>query len=105
MVLLVEGFGMKVKVKAMGILKKALGKEELFLHIDTLGEARLRDVIKKILEEASSLKDVLLDPELKDPSPNTIVLINGKEMGLLGGINAVIRDGDEIVLIPVVHGG
>lgn len=96
---------MRVKVRVMGILKKALGKEELFLDIDILGELRLKNVIERILEEASSLRDVLLDPELKDPSPNTIVLINGKEMGLLGGINAVIRDGDEIVLIPVVHGG
>ncbi|MEM1585881.1 MAG: MoaD/ThiS family protein [Candidatus Bathyarchaeia archaeon] len=96
---------MRVRVRALGVLKKALGKDELLLDLDSRGELKLRDVIERILWEAASLRDLLLDSDLKDPRPNTIILINGKEMGLLGGLDAIIRDGDEIVLIPVVHGG
>ncbi|MEM1550370.1 MAG: MoaD/ThiS family protein [Candidatus Bathyarchaeia archaeon] len=96
---------MRVKVRMLGVLKKILGKDELFFDLDVSGELRLRNIIERILAEDVSLKDILLDPDLKDPRPNTIVLINGKEIGLLGGLDAIVRDGDEIILIPVVHGG
>lgn len=96
---------MRVSVRVLGILKRTLGRDKLFLDLNSEGELKLRDVIERILEEAVSLRDLLLDPELKDPRPNTIVLINGKEISLLGGLDAIVRDGDEIVLIPVVHGG
>lgn len=96
---------MKVRVKVLGILKKVLGAEELRIDLRDEGEIRLKDVIEAILERANSSRNILLDPELRDPRPNIIVLINGKEIGLLGGLEAPIKDGDEIVLIPVVHGG
>lgn len=94
---------MRVKVRMLGLLKKISGKEEFFINLN--GESNLRDVIEKILEESSALRDILLDPELKDPRPNTIILINGKEISVLGGLEASIKDSDEIVIIPVVHGG
>ncbi|HDO42088.1 MAG TPA: hypothetical protein ENH03_04220, partial [Candidatus Bathyarchaeota archaeon] len=47
----------------------------------------------------------LLDPELKDPRPNTIILVNGKEISVLSGLETEIEDGDEITIIPIIHGG
>lgn len=96
---------MRVRVKLLGVLRKALGRDELFLDLDVKGEINLRDVIERILIEAKSLENILLDPELRDTRPNVIILVNGKEIGLLGGLNTTIRDGDEIIFIPVVHGG
>lgn len=96
---------MRVKVKVLGIFKKTLGRDEVDVDLSNEREIRLKDVIKAILERASSLKDIVLDPELRDPRPNTIILVNGKEIGLLGGLETLIKDGDEVVLIPVVHGG
>lgn len=94
---------MGVKVRMLGLLKKICGRDEFSL--DLSGEIKLRDVIEKILEESGGLRNALLDPELKDPRPNTIILINGKEVSVLGGLEASVRDGDEIVIIPIVHGG
>ncbi|MCX8171169.1 MAG: MoaD family protein [Candidatus Bathyarchaeota archaeon] len=94
---------MGVKVRMLGVLKRISGKDEISL--DLSGGANLREVIERILEDIIGLKDILLDPELKDPRPNTIILVNGKEIGLLDGLETQIKDGDEIVLIPVVHGG
>lgn len=96
---------MKVRVKVLGVLKRALGGDELVVNINAEGGLRLKDFIDRVLGEAASLRDILLDPELKDPRPNTIILLNGKEISLLGGLEAIVRDGDEIVLIPVIHGG
>jgi molybdopterin converting factor small subunit len=65
----------------------------------------LREVITRIVEEQPKLKHVLIDPELDDPRTNALILVNGKEISVLQGLNTKIKDGDELVLIPVVHGG
>jgi molybdopterin synthase sulfur carrier subunit len=65
----------------------------------------LREVITRIVEEQPKLKRVLIDPELDDPRTNALILVNGKEVSVLQGLNTKIKDGDELVLIPVVHGG
>lgn len=94
---------MNVKVRLLGLLKKAYGKSELSIELSE--GSRLKDLISKITLESETLKNVLLDPELKDPRPNTIILINGKEISVLGGLEAEIKEGDEITIIPVIHGG
>jgi molybdopterin converting factor small subunit len=33
------------------------------------------------------------------------MLVNGKEIGVLKGLETKLKDGDELVLVPVVHGG
>jgi molybdopterin synthase sulfur carrier subunit len=65
----------------------------------------LREVITKIVDEQPRLKRALIDPELDDPRTNALILVNGKEISVLQGLNTKIKDGDELVLIPVVHGG
>jgi len=94
---------MRVKVKMLGLLKKACGKPEVSMELDE--NSRLKDVISKIIEESKDLKNLLLDPELKDPRPNTIILVNGKEISVLSGLETEIEDGDEITIIPIIHGG
>jgi molybdopterin converting factor small subunit len=34
-----------------------------------------------------------------------LVLVNGKEISVLDRLETLIKDGDEVVFIPVVHGG
>jgi molybdopterin converting factor small subunit len=31
--------------------------------------------------------------------------VNGKEISVLNGLDTVLKDGDEVVFVPVVHGG
>ncbi|MEM1606952.1 MAG: MoaD/ThiS family protein [Candidatus Bathyarchaeia archaeon] len=94
---------MKVEVRMLGMLKKISGRDRVSLDLDE--GLRLREVIERILEEINSLKDVLLDPELRDPRPNIIVLVNGKDISVLDGLDTQIKDGDDIVFIPIIHGG
>ncbi|MEM3745370.1 MAG: MoaD family protein [Candidatus Bathyarchaeia archaeon] len=94
---------MKVEVRMLGMLKKISGRDRVSLDLNE--GLRLREVIERILEEINSLKDVLLDPELRDPRPNIIVLVNGKDISVLDGLDTQIKDGDEIVFIPIIHGG
>jgi len=36
---------------------------------------------------------------------NVAILINGTSAAAIGGIEARLRDGDEVVILPSIHGG
>ena len=93
----------KVDVNLLGVFKKAYGKGELSLRLK--GKRKLAAVVQEIAEASGELGRVLIDPELGDPRPNAVILVNGKEISVLDGLETEINDGDEIVLIPVIHGG
>jgi len=63
-------------------------------------------VIHKITETFSpEFKRTLVDPELNDPRPNALILVNGKEISVLEGLETEVNKGDDVVIIPVSHGG
>jgi len=92
-----------IKIKFLGILKKTYGRSRISL--ETRKSEKLRDIIQRVAESSPELERVLIDPELKDPRPNVIILVNGKEISVLKGLETEVRDRDEIVFIPVIHGG
>lgn len=53
----------------------------------------------------SGFRDLAFDRELSDPRPNVLILVNGREMGLMGGMETTLEDGDLVTIIPVSHGG
>jgi molybdopterin synthase sulfur carrier subunit len=93
-----------VEVKFLGVFRQFSGRNRVPVKLEkpaTIGKA-----IEKLVEAFSSeFKRTLVDPELEDPRPNALILVNGKEIGVLQGLETEVEDGDEIVLIPVSHGG
>ncbi|MDH5788937.1 MAG: MoaD/ThiS family protein, partial [Candidatus Bathyarchaeota archaeon] len=73
--------------------------------IEIKDDVPLRQILKKIVEKRPKLKRVLVDPELEDPRLNTLILVNGKEINVLDGLETLLKDGDEIVFVPILHGG
>jgi molybdopterin converting factor small subunit len=66
----------------------------------------VRDLMTKLTDALpSDFKRALVDPELNDPRPNVIILLNKKEISVLDGLDTEVSDGDRLVLIPVSHGG
>jgi len=94
---------MVITVRFIGAFRIVSGKNKI--TIDFEGIVPIREAIKKIIEELPKLKRVLIDPELEDPRPNTLILVNGKEISVLKGLETMLKDGDEMVFVPVVHGG
>jgi molybdopterin converting factor small subunit len=92
-----------VDVKLMGVFRVFSGKDSVVLKLEkpVVGEA-----VKKIAEFLSSeSKRMLIDPELDDPRPNALILVNGKEISVLEGLETGVKEGDQIILIPISHGG
>jgi molybdopterin synthase sulfur carrier subunit len=94
---------MVITVKFVGSFHSISGKSKLTLEFE--GTVPLRKTIREIAEKLPKLKRILVDSELKDPRPNTLILVNGKEISVLNGLDTVLADGDEVVFVPVVHGG
>ncbi|MEM1565933.1 MAG: MoaD/ThiS family protein [Candidatus Bathyarchaeia archaeon] len=65
----------------------------------------IRDLIGVIVEGFPQARRVLIDPELEDPRPNALIIVNGKEISVLNGLETILKDEDEVVFVPVSHGG
>lgn len=93
----------KVNVRLLGVLRGVSGRSRITLEIK---QPTVRKVLRKLTDSLSpEAQRLLLDPEIRDPRPNTIILVNGKEISVLKGLETEVKEEDEIVLIPVSHGG
>jgi MoaD family protein len=94
---------MLVTVKFIGAFRSISGKSKLSIKIEDM--ISLKEFIRRLVEEQPKLKKALIDPELEDPRPNTLILVNGKEISVLNGLDTMLNDEAEVVFVPVVHGG
>ncbi len=93
---------MPLTLKFIGALRQISGKTQLTVNFqDGLS---LKSLITKISQETPQLDKTFSD-QLNDSQSNALVLINGREISVLNGLETKLCDGDEIVFIPVVHGG
>ena len=93
---------MPLTLKFIGSLRQISGKTQLTVNFQE--GMSLKDLITKISREMPQLDKALSD-QLNDSRSNALVLINGREISVLNGLETKLNDGDEIVFIPVVHGG
>ena len=94
---------MAITVKFVGALRHFSGMGELALNYKAC--LSIGELINEIIKEVPELKRSLIDQQLEDPRPNALILVNGREIGVLDGLETRLKEGDEIVLVPVVHGG
>jgi MoaD family protein len=94
----------RVDVRFLGIFQRLSGKKQVQIELDE--QATVKDVMAKLSEAFSAdFREVLVDSELDDPRPNALILVGGKEISALDGLETEVKDLDEIVLVPMVHGG
>jgi molybdopterin converting factor small subunit len=92
-----------VNVKLLGVFRVFSGKDSVPLKLEN---PTVREAVEKIAEFLSSeSRRMLIDPELNDPRPNALILVNGKEISVLKGLETKVQEGDQIILIPISHGG
>jgi molybdopterin synthase sulfur carrier subunit len=94
---------MRLTLKFLGALRHASGKDKLLL--DCKEGASILEVINAATAKSPELRPNVLDEQLETPKPNALILINGKEISVLNGLATKMQDEDEVVFVPVVHGG
>ena len=94
---------MVLTIKFIGALRRISDKTQLTINYEE--GMSLKQLMPKILQEAPTLERTLGDQELDDSRFNALILVNGREISVLNGLETKLNDGDEIVFVPVVHGG
>lgn len=90
---------MAVTIKFVGTFRTVLGKDRLILPSEEA--ISLKKAIRKIIACLPQLERLLIEA----PRPNMLILVNGKEISVLDGLDTMLKSGDEVVFVPVVHGG
>ena len=94
---------MPLTIKFIGALRHLSGKTEFTVSFQE--GTSIKELVSKITQELPELKHTFSDQELNDSRSNSLVLVNGLEISVLDGYETKLKDGDEIVFVPVVHGG
>lgn len=90
-------------IKFVGALRHLSGKSSLTLDVGD--GASVKSVVTQISQQIPALKHTFTDSDLNDSRSNSLVLVNGVEISVLAGYETKVSDGDEVVFVPVVHGG
>jgi|YelNatPaOPRAMG01_1025707.scaffolds.fasta_scaffold03028_8 molybdopterin converting factor small subunit len=90
---------LKITLEVFTTLKERLGWSKKELIIDASESATLKDVLDAVPE----LKSLIVEQDLL--KKGFIILINGRHAEFLGGLHAIVRDGDTIDVFPQSGGG
>jgi sulfur-carrier protein len=90
-------------IKFIGALRHLSGKTQFTITFQE--DITIKELVIEITQELPELKHTFSDQELNDSRSNSLVLVNGREISVLNGYETKLKDGDEIVFVPVVHGG
>lgn len=94
---------MTLTIKFIGALRHLSGKTQLTINFQE--GMSLKDLVTKISQQMPKLEKTFSDHQFNDSRSNALILINGREISVLNGLETKLNDGDEIVFVPVVHGG
>ena len=94
---------MPLTIKFIGALRHISGKKQFTLNFPE-GTA-IKEVVATLTEQFPELKHIFSDQELNDAQSNSLILVNGKEISILDGYQTKLGADDELVFVPVVHGG
>ena len=77
------------------------------LSLSTSGSnLKVEDVVRKLTDQLPQrFSQTLIDPELHSPMPNALIFVNNQEISVLDGLDTKIEENDQMVFIPVSHGG
>ncbi|MHA1409525.1 MAG: MoaD/ThiS family protein [Candidatus Odinarchaeia archaeon] len=90
-------------IKFYATLRELTGIRELEIMLKK--PVMFIDLLKLLEEKNINLTEQILDLNKRKLGPAIIVLINDRELTTLNGLSTILKNGDTIAFIPIVHGG
>ena len=96
-----------VNIEFVGVLQTLAGKRTITLNFSPSDSSlKVTDVVRRLTEQLpQAFSQSLIDPDLQNPKPNALILVNNQEISALNDMDTEIQENDQVVLIPVSHGG
>jgi molybdopterin synthase sulfur carrier subunit len=99
-----EAQDMKIKVHYLGLVKTYTNKTQD--DITLADNAKLSDLMNKMATEfGKQFTADIYEPGEADLKTMFTVMINGVVSGQLGGLDAKLKEGDNVILMPLMTGG
>ena len=93
---------MKITLEFVGVvLSDALEKKR---DVEVDEDITMLSFLQNLKKAHEGITDILSgDPPR--PTSNFIILVNGREISVLSGLETKLHEDDEVTIIPVSHGG
>ena len=96
---------MQVKVEYLGHIRHMLGSEREE-EVEIEDGALVADLLETLSDKyGESFKETVYEPSSKDVKANFMATVNGYLLNQLNGLKTKLRQGDHIILMPVISGG
>ena len=93
-----------VKVRTILAIKKLLGKGEIELSVPE--KSTLQELVTTLVNNfGDDLASLLLESETRNVLPHIRLMVNGRDIAFLNGMDTVLQPGDEVLILPPVSGG
>jgi molybdopterin converting factor small subunit len=95
-----------VRLRFYGVFRSAAGLDAVSLDMPDK-QATVRLAISELVSrpDYGELKKLIFEDESSDPRSNALILLGGREIGALAGLDTKLEPDDELSLLPVAHGG
>jgi molybdopterin converting factor small subunit/tRNA threonylcarbamoyladenosine modification (KEOPS) complex Cgi121 subunit len=84
-----------ITIKLLGGAKKSFSTDKLEINCDSTSVSKLIELLQERIPKNLSQLDV----------KNMLIAINGIDSSTLEGLATVLKDGDVVSIIPIIHGG
>jgi len=95
-----------IRLKLYGVFRSAGKAAELNVDLPD-GATNVREAISYITSQNQfgPLRGLIFESGSSDPRPNALILVSGREVNTMEGLQTELKEGDELVLLPIAHGG
>ncbi|MBI2906903.1 MAG: MoaD/ThiS family protein [Chloroflexi bacterium] len=98
----------KVKVEVFPWLSGTFGSrrsDRLVFEEDVASGATMGLLLRKLAADHKEFDEITFDRETRDLSGHISVILNGRLLELAGGLEAELKEGDSVLLLPAFDGG
>ncbi len=96
---------LKITVDYLGSIRQTLGLKQTE-QVELKNDASIRDLLSLLAEKhGEPFKKAIFEPKDLDLKSHHILSVNGLLLNQLNGIETKLKDGDRLVLMPIVTGG
>ena len=92
---------MKIVIRFRGPISNQLSSP--VYHMEISDGSSIGEVFRELIEKEEFMRNIWNSSEKVDKE--SLILHNDADIGLTGGLNTHLKDGDVIVILPLVHGG
>ena len=95
---------MKITLQTVMGLKQVVGQR--LVEIDLPQGSTVEDFVAYMKKRwGDKLSPHLIDPQNNQVHPHVRIMVNGQTIQFLNGMQTLLNEGDEVVILPLVSGG